>query len=338
MKQSANPIPCSDLTIKSTCIDSMRTLMTRGAMSDANRLGSVMVAFVLLGSWALPSNVNAQTGKALSTSQPLVYEGFTEPRHEILVAATEIGRLEEISVQVGDQVVAGQVIGQLEDRIQASSVRIAKLQTEMTGELAAARAEVDLHQRRTNALRRLASDGMARPDELVRAETDLRVASGRLLATQEQLELRKLELERFELQLQRRKIQVPMDGVISQLFHEPGEYITPSDPAVVRLLVMDTLFAVFNIPVEDTAVVQVGTPARIFLRSTSTTIEASVSSVAPEIDGESGTVQVRVELDNSDRKLLAGDRCTLQLAAPTSRTRSVRLPTPRTWNGGAKQR
>jgi hypothetical protein len=31
------------------------------------------------------------------------------------------------------------------------------------------------------------------------------------------------------------------------------------------------------------------------------------------IDGESGTVEVRLELDNRKRDLLSGDRCTLQV-------------------------
>jgi multidrug efflux pump subunit AcrA (membrane-fusion protein) len=51
---------------------------------------------------------------------------------------------------------------------------------------------------------------------------------------------------------------------------------------------------------------------RIFLRSSSKTVRAPITSIAPNIDGESGTVQVRVELDNVAGDLLSGDRCTLQ--------------------------
>ncbi len=247
----------------------------------------------------------------------MVYEGFTEPKHDIMVAATEIGRLESVAVEVGDLVKAGQEIGHLEDALQASSVRIAQLQTEMTGELEAAKAEADLHHSRTMTLRKLAADDVARPDELVRAETDLRIANARYAAAREQLSLRQLELERYQLQLERRKIRVPLDGVVSKVFHKPGEYITPGDPAVIRLLVMDKLFAVFNVPVEDTAVIKLGTRVRIFLRSSSKTIDAAVSFIAPDIDGESGTVQIRVELDNAEGQLLAGDRCTLHLAPGT---------------------
>ena len=256
MNHSTNRSGCG-CHIKSGMIESI--LLGIGNFRVARGVG-LMLACVIAITAAAP--LHGQTTQVSAPKQTMIYEGFTEPKHDIMVAATEIGRLEMLSVKVGEQVKAGQIVGKLEDAIQASSVRIATLQTEMTGELNAAKAEVDLHRTRTQSLRRLAADGMARPDELVRAETDLRIASSRYAASQEQLELRKLELERFELQLQRRKIRAPMDGVISHLFHQPGEYITPGDPAVVRLLVMDKLFAVFNIPVEDTAGVRVGSPVR----------------------------------------------------------------------------
>ena len=297
--------------------------------------------FTVLAIWVtsvIPSSLPGQSANVSARpATTMIYEGFTEPRHDIMVAATEIGRLDSVTVELGDLVQAGQVIGHLEDELQASSVKIARLQSEMTGELNAAQAEVDLHQSRTQSLRQLAADGMARPDELVRAETDLRIAAGRLAAAQEQLGLRKLELERYELQFQRRKIRVPMAGVISQVFHKPGEYITPGDPAVVRLLVMDKLFAVFNIPVEDTATIQVGSPVRVYLRSSARTIEAAITSIAPDIDGESGTVQVRVELQNPDRRLLAGDRCTLRLVSK-AKTDAARMPARTTSRLGTTKR
>ena len=302
-------------------------------VSVAHRVGSLLACLIL---FTMSTQAYGQASGVSASSQTMIYEGFTEPKHDIMVAATEIGRLETVYVKVGDRVKAGEIVGQLEDVIQVSSVTIATHQTKMTGELNAAKAEVDLHQLRTESLRRLAADGMARPDELVQAETDLRIARSRYLAAQEQLELRKLELERFKLQVQRRKVRAPMDGVISHLFHQPGEYITPGDPAVVRLLVMDKLYAVFNIPVEDTAFIRAGSAVRVFLRSNSSTINAAITSIAPDIDGESGTVRVRVELDNANRRLLAGDRCTMQLASGAI-PKSARLPSTAARTRGARK-
>lgn len=260
------------------------------------------------------------------------YDGFTEPQHDIMVAAAEIGRLERIDVKVGDRVEKGQVIGKLEDALQVASVKIAKMQAVMTGELEAAKAEAALNQVRTMKLRQLAGEGMARPDELRRSEADLRISLARQMAAEEQLLLRGLELERYQLQLERRQILSPMAGVISKVFHKPGEYITPGDPAVVRLLVMDRVDAVFNVPVEEISGMAAGDPVRVYLRSSSVTLAAEVTSIAPDIDGESGTVQVRVELDNKDGRLLVGDRCTLQMLRKSRRPKAALL-SPRTEEG-----
>ncbi|MFK8113885.1 MAG: hypothetical protein AB8B91_16910, partial [Rubripirellula sp.] len=138
-----------------------------------------------------------------SASAQGVYEGFTEPRQDILVAATEIGRLDQVFVKVGDTVHSGQPIARLEDSLQSSAVEIAKFQTTMKGELEAATAEADRSEFRTKQFRQLSADEMARPDELLRAETELRVATARVSSMQEQPQLRKLELRRAELQLLR---------------------------------------------------------------------------------------------------------------------------------------
>ncbi|MDG2221161.1 MAG: efflux RND transporter periplasmic adaptor subunit [Rubripirellula sp.] len=275
---------------------------------------AVAVTAAVLASGIMGTIAHAQSPRVRdSATSQLIYEGFTEPKYDIMVAAMEIGRLESLLVKIGDEVVAGQIAGQLENSLQKSAVRIAELQSNLKGELEGSRAEVELHESRTALLRQLAKDRMARPDELARAETDLRVAKAKLLTVEEQNKLRKLEFERYRLQLERRSVRIPMNGVISEVFHHPGEYITPSEPAIVRLLVLDTLYGVFNIPVEEAKTIRVGTQTRVFLRSEGKTINATISSISPAIDGESGTVQLRVELENSKRTLRAGDRCTLRI-------------------------
>ena len=255
---------------------------------------------------------------------PTVYEGFTEAQHDILVSGTEMGRLDEIFVEMGDRVEAGEVIAQMDNHLQRAAVAVARAQAEMTGELAAARAQRDLHQRRAEQLRELASRGIARPDELARAETDLRIFEGKLAAAEEQRRLRQLQLRQHEVQLQRRQITAPLSGVVAEVLHDPGEHVSPADPAVVRLLVVDPLHAIFNIPAEETAIFQVGRSVEVFLRSSARTVQAPIASISPAIDGESGTVQVRVTLPNPDGQLRVGDRCTLRLASRNSRRISAR--------------
>ncbi|TWU24218.1 Multidrug resistance protein MdtA precursor [Novipirellula galeiformis] len=277
----------------------------------------VFSATILWGIGVGPVSLNpiasAQTS-AFSQQHLLVYDGFTEPEHDIMVAAAEVGLLIAMDVNIGERVEAGQTIGRLDNEIQASAVKLAELQARMKANEQAAAVEADLQRKRLTMVRELAEKKMARPDELRRTEADLEIADAKLLAAQEQTHLRRLELERYQLQLDRRQIVSPVRGVIAELFREPGEYVSPSDPVIARLLVIDRLIAVFNVPAEEITRMQVGTPARIFLRSIGKTIETKIVSIAPNIDGESGTVRVRVELDNADHELRPGDRCTLSIS------------------------
>jgi multidrug efflux pump subunit AcrA (membrane-fusion protein) len=93
---------------------------------------------------------------------------------------------------------------------------------------------------------------------------------------------------------------------------------------VIQLLVVDQLYAVFNIPVEDIVDLDAGDPVVVTFRSDQTTVKSQVNSIPPAIDGESGTVPVRVTLDNSDRTMRSGDRCTLQILSEKGRRAAIR--------------
>ncbi|WP_197455271.1 efflux RND transporter periplasmic adaptor subunit [Stieleria neptunia] len=258
------------------------------------------------------------------------YEGFTVPKFDILVAATEIGRLEEVNVKIGDRVSKGQMVAKLEDGLQVEAVATARWRAQMHGESDAAKAETALMKLRFEQLQSLADQDIARPDELKRAYADWEIAKSRELNAVEQDQLRKLELSRYELQLRRRKVLAPMDGVVAELFHAPGEYITPADPAVIRLVVLDQIYGVFNVPVEEIGLIHPGDQVQVFMLSASKSVRGKVASIAPDIDGESGTIMVKVLLDNQNGELRAGDRCRMKPARnQTAQQERIRLPLTR---------
>lgn len=256
----------------------------------------------------------------VATAQSLQFDGFVEPLDDIHVAALEMGNLKEVRVQVGDRVQAGDVIAVLDDSLQSSAVEIARLQTRMRGPYEAAAAELELHAARLEKLRRLQTEGLVRPDELRRAEADLKIAEARLLTVEEELQLRAAELERYELQLSRREIRAPITGTVARLFCKAGEFVSPSEPAVVQLITTDQLVAVVNIPAEYAKSVYSGMTVRVQLATLTRELTATVQSVAPAIEGESGTVQIRTLLFNPDGRLKAGDRCTVTFPDPLVRS------------------
>lgn len=250
----------------------------------------------------------------------LQFDGFVEPLEDVQVAALEIGNLQHVLVQVGDRVEAGDVIAVLDPSLQESAVAIAQIHTTMRGQSDAAKAERDLHLLRTEQLRRLQAEGLVRPDEIARAEADLRIAQARLLTVEEELSLREAEQQRYELQLDRRKVRAPISGIVARIFRKAGEFVSPSDPSIVRLINTDHLIAVVNIPAEYVAPLKAGTAVRVHLAMLRRTIPATIVSVAPLIEGGSGTVEVRILLPNPDGQLRAGDRCTVTLSGPAMRS------------------
>lgn len=269
---------------------------------------------------------SAAMAQGISTDDDYAYDGFTEPAEDILVAAVEIGRIERVHVKVGDRVEVGQELATLENTLQLFAIEYATHQTLKKGDLEAAIAERTRNLTRTEQLHVLFQSGGARPDELKRAETDLLVADARVMvATEDQME-RSLELKRQEVQLDRRRVVSPIAGIVAKIMRRSGEYISPGDMAIVRVISKDSLVAVFNLPVQDALRLQVGQTIPLRPRSVPRLVEGIVESIAPAIDGESGTVAIRLRIDNRDEALLPGDRCVMNNVKNLSQAHSVLAP------------
>jgi len=249
------------------------------------------------------------SGQGIQPRDDYSYDGFTEPTEDILVAAVEIGRIDRVLVKVGDQVAAGQELATLENSLQLFAIEYATQQTLKKGDLEASLAERARNLSRTEQLRALSQSGGARPDELTRAETELRVAEARVMVAMEDQIERALELKRQEVQLDRRRVLSPISGVVAKVIRRPGEYLSPGDMSIVRLIAKDSLIAVFNLPAADAMRLKVGQVVPLRPRSVPKIISGVVESIAPAIDGESGTVAIRLRVDNREENLLPGDRC-----------------------------
>ncbi|MEO1524685.1 MAG: efflux RND transporter periplasmic adaptor subunit [Planctomycetota bacterium] len=318
----------------------MSRLKLESAEAKLVLLGSVLLLALFASFWTDDAasqeylNDVSRTPTSINRSGiGIEYDGFTEPKFNILVAASEMGRLETVNVKVGQRVKKGQLVAKLDDELQEQAAVGAKIRAEMRGEVEAAQAEAAVMQLRVEQLRSLADQQMARPYELKRAIADWEIAKKQVMAAQEQIQLRQHEWARYETQFQRRRVLAPMDGVVAKIFHAPGEYISPSDPAVIRLLVLDEIYAVFNVPVDEAEGITVGSAVSVHVSSLRKGLTGQVETVSPEIDGESGTVEVRVLLDNRDGKLRSGDRCQMLGVAK----RNAALPTtPARRNDGGR--
>jgi RND family efflux transporter MFP subunit len=240
------------------------------------------------------------------------FDGFLVPGDDVMVAALEAGRLGELFVKVGDRVEAGQALAQLDDSIQRVAVESAIAVAAMHGTLDAASADRALHELRLHQLRDLAAKGVARPEELSRAEAEFEVAEARWLSAKEERIVRDIDLKRAREQLRRRQIITPIAGVVAKIFCKPGEFVSPNDPVVVHIIDVQSLIGEFNIPAADALRFTAGQTVKVNAISLATAVSGVVESIAPLIDGESGTIGVKVRIDNAAGTLVPGDRCYIE--------------------------
>ncbi|KLU01566.1 Membrane fusion protein of RND family multidrug efflux pump [Rhodopirellula islandica] len=287
------------------------------------RTSRTIIALAAFIAWGLSSNLalaqkESTSSRGVALYGDSAYEGFSQAIEDIYLGSEDLGRITEIPVKVGQRVQANDVIARLDDEIERASMEIAKIQASMVGEIHAAQASLDLQTVRVEHLRRLLRDEMAGSDELRRAEMELNVAKARLLTATEQRSLRMAEANRLELQWKRRCIRAPFDGVIAEKKAGLGATITPSDPEIVRLVRTDILQGVFNVMADRAMAMKIGMDTQVYFRAARKTVDGKIETIGPSINSESGTIEIRVRIQNPSGELRPGDRCTMRLLEPSS--------------------
>ena len=240
-------------------------------------------------------------------------QGFTEPYADISMAAAEMGTLSAVVVKDGDVVEAGQVIANLDDGVLRASLEVARAGMEATGELESAQTQLDLKKVELEKLTGLFGRNHASQMELDRVRGEVRVAESRIQSVREDLEVRRLEHARIEAQLRQREIRSTIDGVVISVEKDRGEFVSPSDPVVARIVQLDPLLIVFSVPNVHRGELTTGQTARLKIGPAETSVEGQVEFISPTANASSGTFRVKVRLPNSDRRWHGGEKTILVL-------------------------
>lgn len=285
--------------------------MKAATKSAGYRSRAVLCVTCLLSGWSLivPGSAAAQTTEI---------DGLTEPYRTVDIAATEPGLLTKVFVREGEVVRQGQPLAALDSEVYVAMLAIAKQAMESQGNLQSASADVQLKKDRLTKFESLRAADHAREEELERARAELAIAEARLLAVREDLEVRRLEYEKIKVQLERRTVRSPLDGVVTKTHKDEGEYVAPNDPNICTVVQLNPLIATFSVLAARTRDLQAGQKVRIRMADRPQPAEGAIEFVAPVTDAESGTVRVKVRLENSAGVYRSGERCTLELSGGQS--------------------
>lgn len=198
---------------------------------------------------------------------------------EAVVVARTQGIVEAIFVEEGDRVEEGQSLAQLDTRRLA--LEVARTETNIRSlEQAFKRAD------------QLFEKKMISPDAFDEAKYAL------------ERERAALALQQYELN--EATIRAPIGGVVTVRHIKLGNTLNPNDPAF-EIKQLDNIEAVLNVPEKELAKLAEGQLARVRVDALAGEVfEGEVERVAPEVDAESGTFRVTVELDNPSGRLKPG--------------------------------
>ncbi|MFL5433218.1 MAG: efflux RND transporter periplasmic adaptor subunit [Myxococcales bacterium] len=177
-----------------------------------------------------PAEVQVSAAKRQPITRTVTAAGHLQAHETVKVSSNISGDLLSLNVKEGQQVKKGQVLGQIDRRLQEAQV------AQFRAGVANARASIDqitasIAQDR-NDLRRmdtLVKQRLASEADLDKAQTLVKVDEGRLAAQKELVAQNKGQLETALYNLSRATLTAPIDGTILEIQHKVGERIRGSD-------------------------------------------------------------------------------------------------------------
>lgn len=195
---------------------------------------------------AAPVGVDAVVLEPLSQTVPVA--GRFVARQAGAVAARTEGAITEMTVQIGDRVIAGDVLAVLDvDRLGWRRDLARATAREMEGRLAAAKSELAKAQAelaRMEGIRSSAAFNQARYDDAVQ---DVAIAEGTAAAAAAVVARERAALKLAEDDLRHGRLKAPYPGVVSRRHTEAGAYVRVGDP-VISLVNQDDLEIEADVP------------------------------------------------------------------------------------------
>ncbi len=205
--------------------------------------------------------------------------GDGEAIRSVIVTPYSTGNLIDVFVKSGDRVAQGQVMARLDNDEQ----KIAADQARLT--------------------RDRARDKLKRYENLkaAAAVTDVAIQDAR-----DELKAAELALQKAELDLHRRDINAPFDGVVGIILVNVGDYVTTSSE-IARVDDRSDILVDFWVPERFATKVRVGGPiSATAIARPGEVFTGSVEAIDNRIDQASRTLRIRARIDNPQDILRAG--------------------------------
>lgn len=225
------------------------------------------------------------------------------------------GVLESVTVERSERVEKGQLLAALESDVELVERDLARVRASTEAAVKLREVSLTFDKRSLKRVKSLHRERVISADERDKAEREAELAGWRLQDAKDLLRQRELELRRSEQVLTRRKVHSPIDGIVVQRLHHPGEYV--EDEPVLRIARLDPLYIEAIVPMTEFGSIKPGMRANVVSEmNPDLKFSAEVTVVDGMGDAASGTFGIRLSLPNPDYTIPAGVKCQLRLENP----------------------
>ncbi len=295
--------------------------------------------------------VDVAIAQSSGESEALTYTGTTEPVQQVSLRSQTQGQLLALTVDVGDFVQAGQVVGQVDEALLLTDVgeaeaelaarqfEVAQAQTELSD--AQARVEqvrVEMEQAEVDAarLRSLADEGVIPEQQAELAETNFLATEQIWRSAQEQVRTRQqaiatvqqrvISQQAMVIQARERladtSVVAPLTGVVMERLAEPGDFVQ-SGQGILSIGDFQQIHVMVDIPDRDRSQIRLGQSAQVQLDAfPGRSIAGQVTRISPVADATARLIPVEITIPNNDGQVASGLIARVSLSnAATSRLR-----------------
>ncbi len=212
---------------------------------------------------------------------------------------------------------AGDLILELDNRVLQSSLQIAEARKKSSGSLAAAKARRALMQTQLDRLIALSNDGHAQLDELAKARADADVAAAEVRIAVDEQKIHSLEYDRLMQQIENRKLYAPFHGVITRIYPTLGESVNLDNEFLATLAQLNKLSITLHIKASEIEPLKLGGIVSPICPSGKSddpiSIDATIEHIAEVIDPDSGTIHVKLLIENGNMEIRSGLKCAVDV-------------------------
>ena len=258
---------------------------------------------------------DAADGAAASGAQEIL--SVLSVEHEVDVRAQREGTVQQLAVDEGRRVNAGEILGRLDDRAMQSELEKAR------ADLLVAQNNVKYKQAENQAkeanLKRqqlLRSSGLSSDADLEQAEFEAKATAFEIDSWNALVKSNQAQIQGLQIELEQTQFRAPFSGVVSRRYVRVGQTVSKDDPCF-RVSQLAPLQVNFQVPESSGERPTVGLTVRLsIIASSNRSVSARIVKVGPTVDPASDSFDVTAQLDGNVNGLSPGMAVRVSWAPP----------------------